>query len=140
MLATLSTEESYAYAGFIQELVKTSQIKSEGHLCVLGSDEISSIILQQDSKAMVLNERMDRVNECKAVYIAHDEQKTFKIGINKFIANKVLTVAIFDGFTEMGGFVQVQLGRRSFELIINARELKNSGIRLSALAMNLVIN
>jgi hypothetical protein len=53
---------------------------------------------------------------------------------------KILTIAIFDGFTEIGGMLQVQMGRRNFELTLNSKAVKESGIRLNALSTSLVIN
>ena len=39
-----------------------------------------------------------------------------------------------------GGMILVQMGRRNFELSINSKEIKEAGIKLAPLVLELVIN
>lgn len=134
----IEIEEAIAFAGFIQDLVGTSSLSS-GAICASGNDEVSKLISRE--KGFVnLDDNPSKFTSCKAIYIATSKQKGFAADILKFSKGKILTIAIFDGFTEAGGMVQVQMGRRNFELTLNPKAMKDSGVRLSALAMSLVIN
>jgi hypothetical protein len=132
-------EEAVAFAGFIQDLVHTTQTAKPGPICYLGSDEISRII-SQEKGAIDLSRESSKFTSCKAIYVATGAIKGIASEIDKFNKHKLMTIAIFDGFTERGGMVQVQMGRRSFELILNSAAVKDSGVRLSALSLSLVIN
>lgn len=132
-------EEALAFASFIQDLVHTTQTTKPGALCFMGSDEVSRIMSQEKS-FIDLDREMSKFNSCKAIYIAAGVQKGIGPETIKFNKNKIMTIAIFDGFTESGGMIQVQMGRRSFELILNAKVAKDSGVRLSALSTSLIIN
>lgn len=138
--AVMDSEEAAAFAGFIQDLVHTTQTKKQsGALCSSGSDEISKI-MAQEKNFIDLDRQPARFTSCKAIYIALGKQKGFMTDVAKFNKNKILTVAVFDGFTESGGMVQVQIGRRNFELTLNSKAMKEASVRLNALAMSLVIN
>ena len=98
------------------------------------------MLLSQDGKIIDLNNNPEKFTSCKAIYVASGAAKVLKPEIAKFSKNKILTIAIFDGFTEIGGMVQVQMWRRNFELILNSKAMKEAGIRLNSLAMSLVVN
>ncbi len=132
-------EEATAFAGFIQDLVQTTQTVKPGVICHFGSDEISRII-DQNKTAIDLDREPAKFTSCKAIYVATGMRKGISSDIAKFNKNKIMTIAIFDEFTENGGMVQVQMGRRSFELILNSKTAKESSVRLNALSMSLVIN
>lgn len=136
---SIDKEEAIAFAGFIKDLVHTTQTVKPGAICHVGSDEISRII-DQDKATIDLDLEPSRFTSCKAIYIATAMKKGVGSDIAKFNKNKIMTIAIFDEFTENGGMVQVQMGRRSFELILNAKLAKESSVRLNALSMSLVIN
>ncbi len=133
-------EEAIAFTNFIKQLVSSSHTTKTGKFCLLGSDEISQAILSQDRQAINLTTNPQDYGECIAVYISRSQQKGLRAEIEKFNKNKIITIATFDGFTESGGMIQVQMGRRDFELVVNPKELKESGVRLSALISNLIIN
>jgi hypothetical protein len=40
------------------------------------------------------------------------KQKGLGSDVIKFNKNKILTIATFDGFIEMGGMIQIEMGRR----------------------------
>jgi hypothetical protein len=133
-------ETAVAFALFIQDLVHTTQTSKHGSICALGSDEVSKIIATQDKTFIDLDLEPKKYGECKAVYIAQGREKSLRFEIEKLNKKKILTIAIFDGFTEIGGMLQVQMGRRNFELTLNSKVVKESGIRLNALSTSLVIN
>lgn len=55
--------------------------------------------------------------------------------------NKIATIAIYNNFSlNDNASIEVQIGRRSFELLVNKKNLKANGIKLSPLITNLVIN
>ena len=137
---TIEDEMASAYARFIRDLVGTTHISKEGTICVFGSDEISKIVLHQSSKYIDLDLDPGKYTSCKAIYVAQGMEKVLRSEVEKFKKEKIMTIAIFDGFIESGGLVEVQLGRRNFELLLNSKDIKYSGVRLSALALSLVIN
>jgi len=136
----IEDETAVAFAGFIQELVHTTQTPKRGPICGIGSDEVSKVIATQDKTFIDLDLEPKKYEQCKAVYIAQGREKSLRVEIEKLNKKKVLTIAIFDGFTEIGGMLQVQMGRRNFELTLNSKAIKESGIRLNALSTSLVIN
>jgi hypothetical protein len=132
--------EVQAYATFIRDLINSASMTRTGQICTFGSDEISNIILIQSNKSINLDRNQGDITKCKAIYIARGSEKILKLEISKFNKNKIMTVAVFEGFLESGGMVQVQIGRRDFEVMLNYKEVKAAGIRLSALILSLVIN
>ncbi len=132
--------EVQAYATFIQEMINSTSMSKAGQVCTFGSDEISNLLLSQDNKSVNLDKNPDKISKCKAVYVARGYEKILKLEISKFNKNKIMTVGVFEGFVENGGMVQVQIGRRDFEVLLNYKEVKTAGIRLSALILSLVIN
>ncbi len=137
--SAMSSEEAAAFAGFIQDLIgSTTTLSKRNRICVLGSDEISKVIAGRNKNFIDLETGNSTL--CKAVYIARGSKKGIIPELEKFSKNKIMTVAAFEGFTEMGGMVQVQMGRRNFELILNRKEIKLAKVRINALFMGLVIN
>lgn len=138
--SVMDSEEASAFASFIQDLIHTTQTSKHGPICGIGSDEVLKAMAGQDRTFVDLDHDPKKYLSCKAVYISMGRQKGLGAEIAKFNKAKILTIAIFDGFTEMGGMVQVELGRRNFELTLNSKEVKAAGVRLNALATSLVIN
>lgn len=132
-------EEAAAFANFIQDLVSTTQTIKHGEICSFGSDEISKIIARSNGY-IDLDIEPSKYGSCKAIYVSMNQQKGLGHDIEKFNKEKILTIAIFNGFTEIGGMVQVEMGRRNFELTLNSKKIKAAGVRLNALIMSLVIN
>ena len=135
----VDNDEALAFASFIQDLAHKTQAAKPGFICSIGNDEISRII-SQEKNFINLDKDGSKITSCKAIYIAMGREKNVKSDLLKFSNNKILTIAVFDGFIENGGMVQVQMGRRNFELILNAKALKESGIKLSPLVTDLIIN
>ena len=137
---SMDDAEVFAFTDFISGLVKTSVIQKSGSFCVLGSDEISSVLMMKDRKILDITKNLDKFNSCKAIYIARGSEKSLKLEIAKFNNAKIMTIAVFDGFTEIGGMFQVQIGRRNFEIISNQKVLKDSNVKISSLLSGLIIN
>ena len=133
-------DEAENFANFIQGLVNTTQTAKNGATCIFGTDRVSKFIANREKNFIDLNSDPKKYHSCKAIYIAQEREKTLRAEIIKFNNNKIMTIATFDGFTEMGGLVQVQMGRRDFELILNSKGVKQAGVKLNALSTSLVIN
>ncbi len=137
---SMDDAEVFAFTDFIGGLVKSSSIQKNGFFCVLGSDEISSALMIKDRKILDITKSLDKFNSCKAIYIARGSEKSLKLEIAKFNNVKIMTIAVFDGFTEIGGMFQVQIGRRNFEIISNPKVLKDSNVKINSLLSSLIIN
>jgi len=136
----MEEEEALAFTNFIQTIIHTMQHPRSNVTCIYGNDEISKIMVAQDKRMINLNKDHANYTNCRAIYIAKGREKGLGSEIEKFNNAKILTIAIFEGFTDMGGTLQVQVGRRNFEVILNSKIVKNSGIKLSPLVMDFVIN
>jgi hypothetical protein len=136
----LEEDSAVAYASFIKDLFGSTQTKKEGMFCGFGSDEVFSVIAENNENFIDLNRDPTKYESCKAIYVARGKEKGLRVEIEKFNKNKIMTIGTFDDFTEIGGMIQVQIGRRNFELILNLNELKAAGVRLNALANSLVVN
>ena len=136
----MEEEEALAFTNFIQTIIQTMQHTRSNVTCVYGNDEITKIMVAQDKRTINLNTDPGSYANCRAIYIAKGREKGLGSDIEKYNNSKILTIAIFEGFTEMGGMLQVQVGRRNFEIILNSKTVKSSGVRLSPLVMDFVIN
>ena len=138
----VDSEEAGDYASFIMSMINTSQTIKGGVTCVIGSDEIAKLIIAQDKSSIDLGLGGDqkKYDPCKAVYLSQGTEKTSRSEMDKFVKRKITTIAVFDGFIETGGMIQVQMGRRNFEIMLNSKEVKAAGVRLNALLLSLVIN
>lgn len=137
---SLDSDEVFSFGGFINDLVGTAQILKHGSFCVFGSDEISKVLFNLDKNIIDLNRDLTKYETCKAIYIAQGTEKIARNELVKFNKSKILTIAVFDGFTEIGGVVRVEMGRRNFELTVNSKAMKEAGIKLNSLATSLIVN
>jgi len=137
---SFDSDEVFAFAGFINDLVKTAQTSKGGAFCVLGNDEIGKVILDLDKTTVDLETHPRKYDGCRAIYIAQSKEKTLRNEMTKFSKSKILTIAVFEDFTELGGMVRVDMGRRNFELTVNSKGMKEAGIKLNSLAMSLIVN
>jgi len=137
---SFDSDEVFAFGGFINDMVKTAQTSKTGPFCVLGNDEIGKVILDLDKNTVDLEMHPRKYDACRAIYIAQSKEKTLRNEMTKFSKSKILTIAVFEDFTEVGGMVRVDMGRRNFELTVNSKGMKESGIKLNSLAMSLVVN
>jgi|GEM_PF-1938117 hypothetical protein len=138
---SIDNDMANAYAEFIDLLNQNIIGIKKGRFCIFGSDEISNAILLRNKDYLRIEEDMKNVELCNLVYIANDRQKSFKFIGKKFTENKIVTIANYSGFAiNDNGLIEIQLGRRNFELIINKKSLKVNGLKLNPLIHSLVIN
>lgn len=135
----MESEESQAYSSFIGDMVLAMSFDKPGSLCVSGNDDVTKTIIDYFPKA-IRAESVDKYGLCNIIYIAQGSERGLRIELEKLAEKRIVTVAIFDGFVNMGGMIQIQIGRRNFELMVNPKLLKASGAKLGVLATNLIIN
>ena len=84
---------------------------------------------------------MKNIDSCNIAYIANDKQKTFKFVGYHFKDLRILTIATFSDFSlNENGMIEIQLGRRNFEIIVNKKTLKANSFMLKPLINSYVIN
>jgi hypothetical protein len=129
------------YAEFIDLLNQNIIGIKKGRFCIFGSDEISNAISIRNKDFLEINEELKNIELCNLIYIANDKQKSFKFIGKKFTENRIITIANYSGFSiNDNGLIEIQLGRRNFELIINKKALKDNNLKLNPLIHSLVIN
>lgn len=138
-------ELSQAFASFIETIYMSVQTTNKGSsICVYGSDDIALRIKSQVKAVAFLNSdiasKKNYYNECRVIYVAKDSEKFVKSFIETFNHSGALTVAAFDSFTSDGGMIFIDLGRRDFELTVNAQAFKGSGAKLDSSITALIIN
>lgn len=137
------SEYSKAFAEFIQVLYNNTQTATgkANNLCVFGDDDISSQLLAR-SKTINLTEataKKVRDKDCRLVYVAKNKERFVKSFIDDINKSGVATVATFDSFTNNGGMISVDVGRRDFELTVNVGVLKKSGVKLDSSITGLIV-
>lgn len=138
---SIDDDMANAYAEFIDLLNQNIIGIKKGKFCIFGSDEISNAISLRNKDFLEIDEEMKNVELCNLIYIANDKQKSFKFIGKKFTENKIITIANYSGFAiNDSGLIEIQLGRRNFELIINKKALKANNLKLNPLIHSLVIN
>lgn len=138
--ANIASDEAAAYAGFIQNMVSLSQINTKGSFCILGHDAVARSLSQSKKNKAIDQESADPYRKCRAVYLSVENVTNLKMQLGDLTKKKILTIGTFEGFIENGGMIQVEMGRRNFELTIDVNALYNAGIKLDTLSTNLIIN
>lgn len=134
-------DEYGLYSEFIFSLSQNLNGMKNGKFCVFGNDQISKSILLSYNHVIEVSEDLKNIELCNIVYVASNKQKTFKFIGKKFIENKIVTIANYNGFSlDENSMIEIQLGRRNFELLVNRKNLKANNIRFSPIISNLVIN
>jgi hypothetical protein len=141
----IDSDVANAYAEFIEVLIQNITGLKNGKFCIFGSDEITDAIklrnkeyfeIKDDSKNDLKN-----IDHCNTIYICSDKQKSLKFYGNIFSDRKILTIANYNGFAlNEEGMIEIQLGRRNFEIIVNKKTLKANGFMLKPLINSYVIN
>ena len=140
-VAGVGVDEAVAYANFIQNLVSNSSIKKkEGVICIYGSDQVARSLLQGSGSISLSANTIEAAKRCKAVYVAFDNAVSLRSYLNLLASHKILTVGTSEDFVENGGMIQVQMGRRDFELTVDVKVLNSAQIKLDTLSTNLIIN
>ncbi len=137
----IENEESQAYSAFIGDMVMAMNFEKPGSFCLLGNDDVARAISSHTANVVRLDAAsLDKSSLCNIIYISQGNERGIRIELEKLAEKKIVTIAIFDGFVNMGGMIQIQIGRRNFELMVNPKLLKSSGAKLGVLAANLIIN
>lgn len=140
IVPAMELEESTAYASFIKDVIDSTTLEKRGAFCAIGNDEVARALAIQNPKLVRIDDTSKKYDHCNVMYVSQGAERGLRIELDRLAEKKILTIAIFDGFTNMGGMIQVQLGRRNFELTVNSKLLKTAGVRLDVLATNLIIN
>jgi len=137
----VSADEASAYAGFIQSLVNNSSVKKrDGMFCIYGNDQVARFLIKSANNFNLGSGAIAATQRCKAIYIASEGVVNLGAYLETLVSNKVLTISTSEDFAENGGMIQVQMGRRDFELIVDVKALNSAQIKLDTLSTNLIIN
>ncbi len=138
----MDSEEVQSYSNFIVNVVDEIELERKGKFCILGSDDLAKDLMIKFPEALKISEETLEVDYklCNLIYVSQGNERGLRINLERIGKNKIVTLGTFEGFVNMGGAVQIQLGRRNFEITTNPKLLKNSGAKLGILATNLIIN
>lgn len=137
---SFASEESKMFGDFIAGVISSSTGGNSGSVCVFGHDEIVISMAEKNKNLINLDKDPNKYVTCKGVYVAQDKEKFLRASVDKFNRKRILTVSVLENFNENGGMVYVAMGRRNFELTINSKEVKDSGIKLSPTVLDFIIN
>ena len=144
--AKANIAQNRAFAGFINTVyLNVDAVNNGNHLCIFGVDEISLQLRSVVKREWLKNigEEVDPnsdYNECRVIYIAKNKEKNAKHSVQFFNDKGALTIATFSGFIADGGMMNIEIGRRNFELRVNELMIKRSGIKLDSSVISLIIN
>lgn len=139
--AIVSSDEAAAYANVIQNLVANSVFKNKnGAFCIYGSDSVAKSLLRGNGATQISDISLGSSSKCRVIYISIENLTNIKLHLNELAANKILTIGTYDDFVENGGMIQVEMGRRDFELLVDIKALNTSQIKLDTLSSNLIVN
>jgi hypothetical protein len=137
----IDNDVANAYAEFIDVLIQNINGLKSGKFCIFGSDEITNAIQIRNKEYLEINDDLKNIDNCNTIYISNNKQKTFKFIGNVFSDRKILTIANYNGFAlNEAGMIEIQLGRRNFEIIVNKKTLKANSFMLKPLINSYVIN
>lgn len=133
-------DEAEMFATFIYGVATSIQSGNPGEICVFGYDEIAAAISVKSKNNINLERNPEKYTSCHAVYVAKDKSKVLRSYVEKFNRKKIITVGVLENFNENGGMVFIQIGRRNFEITVNAKEIRDAGIKLPPTVLEFVIN
>jgi hypothetical protein len=138
----MDPEEMQSYSNFIVNVVYDIELERKGQFCIFGNDEIAKDLITKFPEALKISEESLEANYkfCNLIYVSQGNERGLRIHLERIGKNKIVTIGTFEGFVNMGGAIQIQLGRRSFEITTNPKLLKISGAKLGIFATNLIIN
>jgi hypothetical protein len=139
----IDNDVANAYAEFIEVLIQNINGLKSGKFCIFGSDEITNAIALRNKEYFEINDDLNfkNLDHCNVIYISNNKQKTFKFTGNVFNDRKILTIANYNGFAlNESGMIEIQLGRRNFEIIVNKKALKANSFMLKPLINSYVFN
>lgn len=133
-------DEAEMFATFIYGVTTSIQSGNPGEICVFGYDEIAAAISVKSKNNINLDRNPEKYTSCHAVYVAKDKSKVLRNYVEKFNHKKIITVGVLENFNENGGMIFIQIGRRNFEITVNAKQIKEAGIKLPPTVLEFVIN
>lgn len=136
----LDRDEAAIFTSFIHGVSEGIIGANNGKVCALGYDEIVVAMGIKDENLINIGDNPEKYMSCKMIYVAKDKEKISRDYIQMYNKKRIVTVSLLDNFNENGGMILIQMGRRSFELSVNSKEIKDAGIRFTPLILELVIN
>ena len=138
--ASMEADEAAAYANLIHNLVSKSSISRKGALCVFGNDSVAKSLRRSSENVAVSHNLEESRRKCRAIYVSAENATNLKVYLDGMAKEKILTISTFEQFVDNGGMIQVGMGRRDFELIVDVKSLHAAQIKLDTLSANLIIN
>ena len=138
--ASMEADEAAAYANLIHNLVSKSSISKKGELCVFGNDPVAKSLRRSSENVAVSQNLEESRRKCRAIYVSAENATNLKVYLDGMAKEKILTISTFEQFVGNGGMIQVGMGRRDFELIVDVKSLHAAQIKLDTLSANLIIN
>lgn len=137
-------EMSKAFGDFIEALYNSTQTTNrENLICLYGSDDVASYLVFKE-KIKVIKEddqlTVKSIANCRVIYVAKSRERFVKSFVGAFNQSGAINVATFESFVDNGGMIFIDLGRRDFELTVNAKAFKASGAKLDSAIAALIIN
>lgn len=135
-------ETSKAFGDFIEAFYNGVQTTSKDNLiCLYGSDDIASYLISKD-KIKNLDEHLTTksVHACRVIYVAKNKERFVKSFAGALSQSGAVNIATFESFVDNGGMIFVDIGRRDFELTVNAKAFKASGAKLDSAIVALIVN
>ncbi len=133
-----------AVASFVYGFPK--MVKDEqGGLCVYGYDQVA-VAIEEEYKGVIFFKNEDNLtsgfsnSNCKVLYVSKNKDAPASLAIKLANKAKVVSMGIDDDFVEKGGMILVQMGRRSFELTIHHKNIKEFKTKFDPLVEGLVVN
>ncbi len=136
----MEADEAAAYANLIHNLVSKSSISRKGALCVFGNDSVAKSLRRSSENVAVSHNLEESRRKCRAIYVSAENATNLKVYLDGMAKEKILTISTFEQFVDNGGMIQVGMGRRDFELIVDVKSLHAAQIKLDTLSANLIIN
>ena len=129
-------------AGFVYNFPDMVHNASSGKLCVYGYDQVALAIEEKYQNTILFKDDESfsggfSKERCKVLYISKKAPLKITAAANN---EKIVSIGIGDYFVENGGMILVEIGRRSFELTVNHKNLKGFGVKLDPLAAGLIVN
>jgi len=132
-------ESGMHFAHFIEVITDNIENLKAGRICIIGSDEISKFFRRRPL-TIDIKAKIKKFAICNTIYVSQDQHKDFYRRIDEFTNKRIFTIAAFDNFVENGGMMEIRLGRKSFELIVNSESLKRADLKLNTSISSLTQN
>ncbi len=117
----------------------------QGGLCVYGYDQVA-VAIEEKYKGVIFFKSENKLsagfskNICKVLYVSKNKDSATSLAIKLANQAQVVSIGIDDDFVDKGGMILVQMGRRSFELTIHHKNIKEFKTKFDPLVEGLVVN